>query len=141
MKTYLAAGFFNERQLEDVKAVENILTNNMMDYFSPRQHQFEELEFGSLEWRYATFDNDVEHIREADVMVAIVDEDYDSGTVWEIGYAYSVGVPIVLVDVTGTNKANLMLTESVTAYLQGIHELEAYDFEKMPTVQFKGDVI
>ncbi|WP_214796492.1 MULTISPECIES: nucleoside 2-deoxyribosyltransferase [unclassified Exiguobacterium] len=141
MKTYLAAGFFNERQLADVKAVEAILEENGMDYFSPRQHQFEELEFGSLEWRYATFDNDVEHIREADVMVAIIDEAYDSGTVWEIGYAYSIGVPIILVDVTGSNKANLMLTESVTAYLHGLAELSLYDFSKRHAVQFEGEVI
>jgi len=64
---------------------------------------------------------DVEGIGWADCLVAIMDgPDPDSGTAWEVGYAYGKGMPIVLVrtDIRQTSSGgdgyNAMLAESAT---------------------------
>ena len=57
--------------------------------FAPFEHQNKHLEFGSMEWRKATFKSDMDAVYESDIMVAILDGNYsDSGTAFEIG-AYS----------------------------------------------------
>ena len=60
-------------------------------------------------------------------MVGIMDgSDPDSGTAWEIGYAYAKGTPIILLRTdfrewggrTGDAPYNLMLTESATEHIE-----------------------
>jgi nucleoside 2-deoxyribosyltransferase len=67
------------------------------------------------------FAADVSGIDSADVLVAIMDgPDPDSGTAWEVGYAYGIRKPIVLVrtDIRSlagnTGEYNAMLTEAAT---------------------------
>ena len=70
------------------------------------------------------FAADVDGIDSADGLVAIMDgPDPDSGTCWEVGYAYGSSKPIVLVrtdfrDLAGTaGRYNPMMTESATIRL------------------------
>ena len=67
------------------------------------------------------FRNDVDHVDWSTVVVGIMDgADPDSGTAWEIGYAYAKGTPIILLRTdfrewggrTGDAPYNLMLTQS-----------------------------
>jgi nucleoside 2-deoxyribosyltransferase len=67
------------------------------------------------------FAADVAGIERADALVAIMDgPDPDSGTCWEVGYAYGVGKPIVLVRTDIRSMAgnageyNAMLTQAAT---------------------------
>jgi nucleoside 2-deoxyribosyltransferase len=73
------------------------------------------------------FRNDVDHVDWSTVVVGIMDgSDPDSGTAWEIGYAYAKGTPIVLLRTdfrewggrTGDAPYNLMLTESATEHIE-----------------------
>jgi nucleoside 2-deoxyribosyltransferase len=73
------------------------------------------------------FRNDVDHIDWAEGVVGIMDgSDPDSGTAWEIGYAFAKGMPIVLLRTdfrewggrTGDAPYNLMLTESATEHIE-----------------------
>jgi len=43
------------------------------------------------------FINDVKGIDEADIVLAVLDggSDVDSGTAWEMGYAYAKGIPVI----------------------------------------------
>ena len=70
------------------------------------------------------FAADVDGIDSADGLVAVMDgPDPDSGTCWEVGYAYGNSKPIVLVrtdfrDLAGTaGRYNPMMTESATIRL------------------------
>lgn len=70
------------------------------------------------------FRADIGGIDAADTLLAIVDgADPDSGTAWEVGYAYASGKPIVLLrtDIragTGTaDPVNAMIAESATVRL------------------------
>jgi nucleoside 2-deoxyribosyltransferase len=44
-----------------------------------------------------TFENDVRGIDRSDIVLAILDggSDVDSGTAWEMGYAYAKGMPVL----------------------------------------------
>ena len=73
------------------------------------------------------FRNDVDHVDWAEAVVGIMDgSDPDSGTAWEIGYAYAKGMPIILLRTdfrewggrTGDAPYNLMLTESATEHIE-----------------------
>ena len=131
-KVYLASPFFDDAELERVEKVKEILDSKGLEVFSPKEHQNEHLEFGSIEWRKATFENDVKHIDWCDVVVAIICKgNYDdSGTAWELGYAYATNKPVVLVNITGET-INLMIADSIHALITSYDELKEYDFEKM----------
>ena len=131
-KVYLASPFFDDAELERVDKVTEILDSKGLEVFSPKEHQNEHLEFGSIEWRKATFENDVKHIDWCDVVVAIICKgNYDdSGTAWELGYAYATNKPVVLVNITGET-INLMIADSIHALITSYDELKEYDFEKM----------
>ena len=131
-KVYLASPFFDDAELERIDKVKEILDSKGLEVFSPKEHQNEHLEFGSIEWRKATFENDVKHIDWCDVVVAIICKgNYDdSGTAWELGYAYATNKPVVLVNITGET-INLMIADSIHALITSYDELKEYDFEKM----------
>lgn len=131
-KIYLASPFFNDIELLRMTKVLGCLRNKGLEVFAPYENQNKHLEFGSLEWRKATFEGDVNGIEEADVVVAIVSNGCysDSGTAWEIGYAYAKGIPVVVVNLSG-KEINLMISDSLHAYISSYEELEEYDFDKM----------
>ena len=131
-KVYLASPFFNEAEIGRMEEVKRILRAKGLEVFAPFEHQNEHLEFGSKEWRKATFEGDINGIDTADVVVAIVSNgNYsDSGTAWEIGYGVAKGKPIVVVNLSG-KEINLMIANSLHTYISSFEELEAYDFEKM----------
>ena len=96
------------------------------------EHQNPQFEFGTLEWRAATFKSDVDAIDDCDVVVALINKgNYDdSGTAWEIGYAYAKGIDVVVVNITG-DTINLMIADSLHAILTSYDEIKSYDFDKM----------
>lgn len=132
-KVYLASPFFDEKEVEIMGRVLEILRAKGLEVFSPYEHQNKHLEFGSLEWREATFNGDVNGIDSADLVVAInCKGNYDdAGTMWEIGYSYATNKPVILVNVTGET-INLMIADSLHAVVTSYEELEAYDFENLP---------
>ena len=83
-----------------------------------------------------TFQADVTAVDWSEGLVAIMDgEDPDSGTCWEVGYAYAKGKPIVMIrtdfrswDQPG-DPYNLMLTQSATLR----YELPIADLDTVAT--------
>ncbi|WP_205728499.1 nucleoside 2-deoxyribosyltransferase [Bacillus wiedmannii] len=138
-KVYLASGWFNPNQERRVAEAEKVLRGLGMDVFSPREHQCEEAEFGSKEWRELVFDNDIEHIIEADFVFAIYDE-MDAGTMMEIGYAYAIGRPVLIFN-EQEEVLNLMISDSLTAYFDNFESVKAYDFAVMKHIPYTGSVI
>lgn len=136
-KIYLASPFFNDQEIEHMEKVRDILRMKGLDVFVPNEHQNPQHEFGSIEWRKATFGSDVNGIDTADIMVAVINQgNYDdSGTAWEIGYAYATGKPVIVVNVTGET-INLMIADSLHALITSYDELEDYDFDGMPKMPY-----
>lgn len=140
-RVYLASPFFDEMEITRMEKVRDILRAKGLDVFVPNEHQSPELEFGSKEWREVTFNSDVRHIDKADVVVAINSKGNfdDSGTMWEIGYAYATGKPVVVVNTTGET-INLMIANSLHAIVTSFKGLENYDFDKMPRIEYENYV-
>lgn len=136
-KIYLASPFFNAEELDRMKIVNSILRKKELEVFAPFEHQNKHLEFGSMEWRKATFKSDVDAIDACDIMVAInCQGNYDdAGTMWEIGYAFAKGIPVILFN--NTDKTiNLMVADSLHALIKSYDELENYDFDKLEKIEY-----
>lgn len=136
-KIYLASPFFNAEELDRMKIVKSILRKKELEVFAPFEHQNKHLEFGSMEWRKATFKSDVDAIDACDIMVAInCQGNYDdAGTMWEIGYAFAKGIPVILFN--NTDKTiNLMIADSLHALIKSYDELEKYDFDKLEKIEY-----
>ena len=130
---YLASPFFSPAQKERIAKVKAALSNNKTidpkNIFIPHEHEYKAAEFGSFEWQKATFGLDTNQIDASDVVVAIVDykleetkeNEPDSGTAFEIGYAYATKTPVI--------------AQGLTAYFdvtkEGLAALEEYDFDEL----------
>lgn len=156
VKVYLASPFFDDEQVDRVKRVEQALLSNptVTEFFSPRLNQLEHLPYGTKEWAEAVYLNDIKHIDWADVIVAVHDftsegatelhgephYHVDSGTAFELGYAIGTRKPFVLVHELG-GIVNLMLSQSMQAYFEKAEDVAGYDFNKMPKIEYTGDVM
>ncbi|HBO55825.1 nucleoside 2-deoxyribosyltransferase [Leuconostoc mesenteroides] len=141
---YLASPFFDKEQIERVERVEKALAANqtLSSVFSPREHQHEEFEMFGPEWRVATYNGDIEAINKADVMVAVIDyvgQEVDPGTAWEFGYAVAKNIPVIVVK-EKAGAVNLMMGMPLTAYITDISDLETYDFDATPKIEFSGEI-
>lgn len=135
-KIYLASPFFNDTELLRMTKVLGCLRNKGLEVFAPYENQNKHLEFGSLEWRRATFVGDMKGIYESDVVVAILDGNYtDSGTSAECMAAYLLKKKLIVVNLEG-KPINLMIAETVHAVINSLEELEAYDFEKLEPIPY-----
>jgi len=138
-RVYLASPFFNEKEIEYVEQVEKILEEKGLNVFSPMRNQLDEkLETGSRQWSIETFMNDLKYIKWAEIVVGIYHGNYsDSGTAWELGYAYATDKPVILIHV-GEN-SNLMVHEGSHANLT-LDELKDYDFNKLASSFYTGEM-
>lgn len=137
MKIYLASPFFNEKELENVKIAEKILTERGFSLFSPRLNEIRTDENTQQSWwSKETFMNDKKFIDWADVVVMLYYGGYsDSGTAWECGYAYGTNTPVVVVQLG--EDSNLMVHEGCHSNIT-LEELKTYDFEMLPAKHYKG---
>lgn len=137
MKIYLASPFFNEKELENVKIAEKILTARGFSLFSPRLNEVRTDENTQQSWwSKETFMNDKKFIDWADVVVMLYYGGYsDSGTAWECGYAYGTSTPVVVVQLG--EDSNLMVHEGCHSNIT-LEELKTYDFEMLPAKPYKG---
>lgn len=140
-RVYLASPFFDEKEIEIMEKVRDILREKGLEVFVPKENQNLELGFGSREWRKATFKGDIEAIDTADVVVAInCKGNYDdAGTMFEIGYSFAKEIPVILVNTTGET-INLMIADSLHALVTTEEELKEYDFNEMPVKEYENYV-
>lgn len=137
-RVYLASPFFNELQIKYVDKVAEILRGKGLEVFSPMENQMDGLEAGTRHWSIETFRNDVKFIDWAEIVVAIYHGNYsDSGTAWELGYAYGTNKPVITIHVG--HDSNLMVHEGTHANIT-LNELVNYDFDKLPSKNYEGNM-
>lgn len=125
---YIAGPFFNETQLEFIKSIECVCIEREISYFSPRTYGVL-IDLTPEERIAATkdiYDMNIKKIKDCNVMVAVID-DFDTGTVFEMGYATSLKHLFPsrrVISITNNNYGmNVMLRESVDAHLRGLENL------------------
>lgn len=101
-KIYLASPFFTERQRDTVCKVANILRAAGHEVFVPMEHKIEDAwSYSSREWAEKVFSMDIDAIRASDIVVALYyGLNSDTGTAFEIGYAYASSIPVHVIPMT-----------------------------------------
>lgn len=135
-RVYLASPFFNDLEVMYVEKVEKILKEKGLEVFSPMRNQRPDLTPETRQWSVEIFRNDVKFIDWSEVVVAIYHGNYsDSGTAWELGYAYGTNKPVIVIHVG--KESNLMVHEGGHANIT-LNELVNYDFDKLPSSFYEG---
>jgi len=118
MKVYLAAPFFTDKQKNDKSTVKAALSCcKDVEILDPQDFDLglSGWEMTNHKWGQKVFDADVKALLAAHVVVAI---DYglysDTGTAWEIGYAYGAWIPVITLvpDETVFTQHSLMVCSS-----------------------------
>ncbi len=127
-KIYLASGWFNPTQEEELTQLESIFDNRSQHFelASPRRI-FVCPPNASKEVQDETFSGNLHHIETADFLV-VNTRDKDIGTIWEAGYAFAFKRPIVYfcAGLPSGAKFNLMLARSGIKVCTSFQELEDY---------------
>lgn len=102
IKVYLAGPFFDDGERERIEKVRTYFSTgerkDNYELFVPMDHFIPDGEkMSNMDWAKAVFKMDTEALENADLLVAVYDKHYsDSGTAWELGYAYGLGIPVIL---------------------------------------------
>ena len=126
-KIYLASGWFNPVQAEELTQLEKICDDReWIDLASPRRI-FVCPPGAPKSVQDETFSGNLHHIKTADFLI-VNTRDKDIGTIWEAGYAYANDVPIVYFcqGLPAGAKFNLMLARSGVKVCTSYDQLEEY---------------
>ena len=98
---YIAGPFFTDKERDFLKIVIDTVKKYFPneELFIPMEHFIPDGEnLSNNEWAEAVFKMDVEALNKCDRVVAAYLGLYsDTGTAWEIGYAYAKGIPVNLI--------------------------------------------
>ena len=112
MKIYMAGPLFSTAELAFNSRLASLLREKGHDVFLPQEHEQRK------DMPAAIFASDVRGLDWAEAVVACLDgADPDSGTCWELGYAYAMKKLSIVYRTDfrlfeGSDKINLMMTES-----------------------------
>lgn len=112
MKAYLASGWFNPAQENDLTLMKTACRMAWLSFYSPKDEMLAAPD-SSPEARKTVFDSNVKAIEECDLVI-VNTRDKDVGSVFEAGVAYVLKKPIVYFWSDGSDEKvfNLMLSES-----------------------------
>lgn len=93
MKIYLAAPFFNEKELTHYKFAIRSLRAAGHEVYAPQEHEIENAwDLPNYDWAFEVYQADIEAIDNCDAVLILNFGMYsDSGTAWEAGYACASG--------------------------------------------------
>lgn len=126
-KCYIAAPFFNDKQLQIVEDIKAILEKQTIEYFSPKDESM----FKQGDDPKQILKLNCRAIEHSDFVIVVTD-DKDVGTIWEAGYSFAFQVPILYVWLSYEPhmKFNIMLAASgdavVHTYADLVYQLQHY---------------
>ena len=127
-KIYLASGWFNPVQAEELTNLESIFDSrsNHFELASPRRI-FVCPPNAPKEVQDETFNGNLHHIETSDFLL-VNTRDKDIGTIWEAGYAFAFKKPIIYfcAGLPEGAKFNLMLARSGIKVCTSFEQLEEY---------------
>ena len=137
---YIASPFFTDKDLEEVKKIENYLQSNSMKFFSPRlsilDSTYSEFTGDKNLIPQLIFEENINNINHSNVVIVNL-EGFDSGTLFELGYAMSRDKRIILYN----NHRNLTLADYAKdlkeVYSHMILENYSYQFDKFTPKEIK----
>lgn len=95
-KIYLAGPLFTHAEIEYNLKIKDLLVKKNFLVFLPQEDAEDTTSERESQNQECIFKKCVEGVDSSDIVVAVLDgADVDSGTAWEIGYAYAKGKPVV----------------------------------------------
>jgi nucleoside 2-deoxyribosyltransferase len=95
-RIYLAGPLFSHAELEYNRKLRDLLHNKGFSVFLPQEDAEDTTDEREKQNQECIFKNCVEGVEGSDIIVAVLDGvDVDSGTAWEIGYAYAKEKPVI----------------------------------------------
>jgi nucleoside 2-deoxyribosyltransferase len=128
-QVYLAAPLFSEAERSYNRSIEELLRKNFFDVYLPQQAG-DDSEIRDKAEQGLIFSKNLKALESADIIVAIIDgADADSGTAWEMGYAFARGKKVIGLRTdfrrSGNHeKVNFMLEESAIVVTNTNHLLD-----------------
>lgn len=118
MKVYLASPFFNKYERTNMELVLKVLRASGYEVFAPYEMTIDNAwEMPNHEWGINVFTKDIEHLKECDIVVALNYGLYsDTGTAFEIGYAWGICKEIYSVNFEGFTDS-LMINNAVNGMI------------------------
>jgi len=129
-RVYIAAPLFSEAERAYNLSIEELLRKNFFEVYLPQQAG-DDSDIRNKEEKDRIFSKNLKALESADIIVANIDgADADSGTAWEMGYAYARGKQIIALRTdfrrSGSHeRVNLMLEDSATVVTSTNHLLDA----------------
>jgi nucleoside 2-deoxyribosyltransferase len=132
MKVFIAGPLFSQAEREFNVRVEEELRRHGFKTFLPQRDvgRLDELIAKEGDRAYRTiFDQDLKGLDQADAVVAILDgPDADSGTAFEVGYAFARGKPVIGLKTdmrvfAREEEVNNMLAQGVKALAKNVDEV------------------
>jgi len=129
IKVYIASPFFNQTQLNMVDKIERTLDQYGVKYFSPRLEGVITKMTPEEKEKHIKkiYQSNIQNMQTCNMMIAVID-DYDTGTVFELGYFNSIKDLIEtgrrIVTITGNDyDLNVMLKFGVDCHLKEVENL------------------
>ncbi len=95
-RIYLAGPLFSHAELEYNRKLRDLLLNKDFSVFLPQEDAEDTTDEREKQNQECIFKKCVESVDSSDIVVAVLDGvDVDSGTAWEIGYAYAKEKPVI----------------------------------------------
>lgn len=137
-KIYVAGPFFRPGERDRLEQLRKLFKEDSFftDYqlFFPMDHFIPNGEnMSNWEWAKAVFEMDTNALLDADIVVAVYDKHYsDSGTAWELGYAYALGIPVILLctDLNADNSIMPLCAATKIYDFNKFVEGEYWDFDE-----------
>ena len=132
-KVYLAAPFETLECKSNAIQASTILGLKGFDVYCPWKYKIPNAwDYPNDEWGAMVFATDIKAIQDADLVVVLSYGRYSTaGTNWEAGYAFGIGKKVIVVEMTG-KIMSVMVSNGRYATVEGLNELESYDFNQMP---------
>lgn len=112
---YLAGPFFTPVQIARIEIVERLCQELLIPYHSPRKFLVLRPD-SSMAERELVFVDNVRKIALSSVVLANLDQPKDTGTIWEMGFAFALGRPVVGFSLADA-KMNVMLANGCEGFL------------------------
>jgi len=128
---YIAGALFSQAELEFNKKLQHLVSEAGFSVFLPQEDAADNKELRGDRSHLSIFNQCLNGLKKSDLVVAVLEgTDVDSGTAWEIGYAYAKGMPVIgfrtdfRIQTPGEH-VNLMIQESLSEYVDSFEALKA----------------
>lgn len=115
----MAAPFFNDSQRDLCTFIEELGQKHEVPIYSPRSDGFVLRPNASIQERDQIFESNIKAIVVSKWVLAVID-DFDPGTIWEMGYARGIGVGVLAYsDVPGRGLNVMLAGASSLGFING----------------------